>query len=355
MKHPTKEEMAGTINSLDISEFDATPLPTMGRSEGERAANCPFMAHAVAKGLVNDASAPAESGNEVHQAYSNALAEWIGSGGDMEPHDLRANIEFDLANARPDIQPDVLTGGRSSMWAWCSFIRGIHPDNILAYDGGESQGRGGQLAWDMPDLGVRVTSEIDLLLAGDSVQTVREIDYKSGWKVWTASEVKRSFQFQMHAALILRAYPSIEAVLTEVWNTRSNSRTYPVEFARKNLNDYEMRIRRTVEAWKASQGEHPACWPGYEKCSMCPAAIICPEASADIKAVAEDPKAAVLRLVAIDAQRDALAKLLNAHVKRIGSDIVVGDAAYGCDKPKVSRKTWALYPVNSKSDSNPEE
>jgi hypothetical protein len=236
------------------------------------------------------------------------------------------------------------------MFAWTSFIRDIHPDNILAYDGGESQGRGGQLAWDMPDLGVRVTSEIDLLIAGDSIETVEEIDYKSGWKEWTATEVKQSFQFQMHAALILRAYPGILAVNTSVWNTRSNTKTYKVAFPRKHLNDYEVRIRRAVMAWKASQS-NPACWPGYEKCSMCPAAIICPEASADIRAVAEDPKAAVLQLVAIDAKRDALAKLLNAQVKQLGHDIVVGDSAYGQEKPKKSRATWALYPVNSKSDS----
>lgn len=353
MKGLTKDEKSDALKSL-MPDFDDSPLPILDRSTLERAAECPFQAHAIDNRLVNPVAACMDSGNEVHAAYSGAVREWIDSGGDIEPHDLRSSIEYDLANARPDIQPDVLQGGRPAIWSWVKFIEGVHPDNILAYDGGEPQGRGGQLAWDMPDMGVRVTSEIDLLIAGESIETVEEIDYKSGWKEWTATDVKQSFQFQMHAALILRAFPTIAAVNTSVWSTRSNTKTFKVAFLRKNLNDFEMRIRKAVEAWKASKA-NPACWPAYDKCALCPAAVICPEASADIRDVAKDPKAGLLQLVAIDAKRKSLATLLGARAKQLGHDIVAGDAAYGTQKPKSTRKTPAsLYSVNSSSDSDTE-
>lgn len=354
MQRATKEEQSRTIDAMDVG-FDDSPLPILDRSTLERAAECPFQAHAVAKGLVKDLKACMDSGNEVHGAFSAAVHDWIDSDGQVEPHDLLSTIEFHLANSRPDIQPDVLQGGRASMWAWVNFIKDIHPDNILAYDGGEKQQRGGQLAWDMPDLGVRVTSEIDLLIAGDSIETVDEIDYKSGWKEWTATEVKYSFQFQMHAALILRAFPNIAAVNTSIWNTRSNNKTYKVAFARKHLNDFESRIRQAVISWRSSL-EHPPAWPAYDKCAMCPAAMLCPEVTAEIRDVAADPKKALLQLVALDAAHTKLSKLLGARVKELGHDIVSGDAAYGLQKPKASRKpTAALYAVNGKPDSDNSE
>jgi hypothetical protein len=85
--------------------------------------------------------------------------------------------------------------------------------------------RSGQLAADLipadDDRGaVRLTSELDLLMATASEEELDWCDWKSGWKWWTATDVRDAFQFQMHAWLIFHRFPTVSRINCRVFMTR---------------------------------------------------------------------------------------------------------------------------------------
>jgi hypothetical protein len=331
-------------------EVEETTLPLVDRSTVE-SWDCPWKGKAIEEGRALPVGILAEAGNAVHDAFSAAILEHIESNGGIGAHDLRQDVEFSLRNSRPDIQPEAIKGGRPAAWAWTKALDGIHPENILAFDGGEAIGRSGQFAWDCADLGVRYTLELDFLFAGASSEVLHIWDYKSGWKGWDIDGIKDSFQFQSQAALVLQRYnkcrpgedePTVKCVTVQVWNTRANRLTPRVEFPRRNLHDYECRIRNQLLTRKR-HWDNPPTWPYAEKCSVCPAATICPVSTYPIKA----DKVEVLRdLIATRARADALEQILSAHVDATGEDLRCGSVAYGRSKPKTERKSPAtLYDI----------
>lgn len=345
MKSASKEAMAKTLDAfVDTSAID---LPLIDRSTADNWATCPWMAKECEQGRGGHVGLLAEAGEAVHQALSAATQAWIDSNGAHSSHDLRQDLEIELRRARPDLQPEALKACLPSAWAWANFLTGgyqgrmVHPHNILRFDGGEGS-RSGQLAWEIPDLGVCLTSEIDLLLATASIEVVEEIDYKAGHKPWWCDDVADAFQFQVHAALIFQNYPAVNAVRVRVWCTRLNRITHTVVFSRNRLHDYEVRIRSALEA-RRTHYDNPPTWPMPEKCGQCQVAARCPVAGYPIKAEPVD----VLRdLIAVEARADALRQRLAAHVDSTGADVRCGSVAFGRSKPKAERKAPAtLYDV----------
>jgi hypothetical protein len=319
-------------------------LQTVDRSTLERALTCPWQAKAVESGRCRTVGILAEAGEAGHQAFSEALHGWIDSNGAISPSDLRMDVENAVRNARPDLQPEAVRSIQPAIYQWSQLIYSIHPGNILAFDGGEEIDRSGQLAIDFTDLGVRYTSELDLLYQGDCPEVLEEVDYKTGWKHHSAELIRDSFQFQSHAVLALEKYPDSKALRVRVFDTRHKSLSYPVYFERARIHDWKVRIRGAIDAWHLSQADNPPTWPTLEKCSICPAAALCPVADEPLADLARDPAGFVSKLVAVEARADAMKALAAKYVDETGRDIEAGTVRFGRQKPKAERKAAAtLY------------
>ena len=355
MRNVTAEERREALKAF--VDVDGHDLELVDRSSAENCAACPFMAKAIQDKRCATVGILAEAGEEVHKAYGEVIHSWIDSHGAMSPSDLRQDAEFAVRNARPDLQPEAIRAMQNSLWAWSQMIHKIHPGNILGFDGGEDVNRSGQLAIDFPDLGVRYTSELDLLYQGDCPDVGEEVDFKTGWKDWTTEAIRDSFQFQSHAVLALEKYPQWQALRIRVFETRSRKLTYGVYFPRERMFDWKVRIRSALEARRWLATDNPPCWPVLEKCGLCPAASICPVADEPIADLAKDPPAFIAKLIAVEARAEAMRKLAAAHVDAAKQDIQAPDGTwFGRRKPASSRKANAtLYnlkePANG-SDSN---
>jgi hypothetical protein len=322
------------------------------RSTLQHWADCPWQAKAIADGRCRTVGIAAEAGSAVHAAFSAVTIEWIESNGAMSPVDLRQDVEHHLRNSRPDIQPEALAAAMPSLWQWAKLISSIHPGNILGFDGGEELDppRSGQLAYDIVDLGVRITGELDLITSTESIEVLDVYDYKTGWKTHDVGDVASSFQFQFYAVLALETYPKVECVRFRVFDTRSNRIIYAVNFLRSRLHDYMVRIRSAIDSMRTHQ-DNPPTWPTLEKCSICPAAALCPVADEPLADLAADPPGFVKRMVAVGARLDAMQALAAKHVDATGKDIECGTIRFGRGKPKANRKPTAeLYEI-----SNPKE
>jgi hypothetical protein len=329
--------------------LEVEPLTVVDRSTLERHSICPAQAQFVATGRVLTSSHLAEVGSAVHAAFGDVLTEYVQSSGNLGVTDCVDTVIQQLCASRPDVQHDAIRAARPSVWAWAKYVNQIHHQNILRYDGGEGE-HSGQLAWDLEDLGVRVTSEVDLLHTGKASEVVTEIDYKTGHKLHTAADVEQSFQFAMHAWLILENYESVELVCIRVWNTRTNNLTYSCNWKRADLYELQYRMRAAVTNWLAyrdTPAEKCPTWPTVEKCGWCPAAALCPAVPKDVQRFAADPQGLVETIVATQASLDALEKIAAGIVEASGRDIVTASgAAFGIGKPKAQRKpTKSLYSI----------
>src|SRR5262245_55442529 len=168
MRQITTEEKREALKAfIDSPDGD---LETLDRSCLERWASCPWQAHVIESGLVKTVSLAAEAGEAIHQALSTVTRTWVEDGDSYDTawiarDSLRTDLQFELRRSRPDLQPEVLAGMMPSVWAWARFCSEIRPGNVLGFDGGWEIGRSSQLAYDFPDLGARVTSELDLIYA----------------------------------------------------------------------------------------------------------------------------------------------------------------------------------------------
>ncbi len=308
-------------------DVEGPQLVLADRSLLEAFATCPAQARFAQEKLSGPVSEIAVAGNEVHAALGRALSDYIASGGVLSPSEIAEEAWMQLRSARPDVQPDAIAGAKASVWAWSRYVGSLNPVNILRFDGGEG-GRSGQLAIDMPGLGVRVTSEIDLLHAGPSKELLHEVDYKAGHAIWTARDVAESFQFQCHAWLVLENYPldaegnGPKALEVKVWNLRSNKITWSVEFPRSRIHEYKARVASAaMQLWQ--HRNTPAIltptWPSIEKCELCDAAALCPVSGQALVELATDPAAFVRSMIAVEAKAAAMVKLAKAHVKTHGT------------------------------------
>ena len=348
MKKTTPAERREALKSF-IAPLEDT-LFVADRSTLQHWADCPWQAKAIADGRCRTVAIAAEAGSAVHAAFSAVTIEWIESHGALSPVDLRQDVEHHLRNSRPDIQPEALAAAMPSLWQWAKLISSIHPGNILGFDGGEELDppRSGQLAYDIVDLGVRITGELDLICSTESLEVLDVYDYKTGCKTHDVGDVASSFQFQFYAVLALETYPKVECVRFKVFDTRANRLTYAVPFTRARKHDYTVRIRSAIESMRTHQ-DNPPVWPTSEKCGICPAAAICPAADEPLADLAKDPAGFIGKLVAVEARADAMRKLATAYVDANGADIQAGSVAFGRAKPKAQRKATAeLYELSNK-------
>lgn len=338
-----------SINSFLV---ESQTIPVVDRSTLEGFARCPAQAIAIERGLVQGGSAAADAGEEVHQAISLTIREYIDAQGMMGQRDLVDFLRASLFNSRPDVQEEAVQGCVRSVWDICSWIaQHVHYGNVLCWDGGEGE-QSGQLtkAYDH----VHVTSELDMLHAGPgSPGRLYEIDWKSGRKQWSPSDIASSFQFQMHALLVFENYPECVELQVRVWNTRSNAVTQPVVFERRYLDQYESRVLEAAKFWRDYHdleiADAPA-WPDLDKCCMCDAAHLCPEACQLARELSENPAEILRRYITVSAAEEFLRKALTKHVDQHGP-VSWESTAFG--RKESSRKPTAkLYHIGSEDNDD---
>lgn len=321
----------------------------LDRSTLERWANCPAQAKLIELHRPIEETQAMLVGTAIHDALSQTMDDYMGDPMGMSTGMVKEMLEQRMTQIRPDLQSDAVSTARYAAWSWAKYITEIHPANILRYDGGQGD-HSGQLAWDLPWLGIRVTSEVDLLFSGPSPEVIHEIDYKTGYTTYSVDSVADSFQFQLHAALLLDAYPAVQAVDIRVWDIRRNQITYSTLFPRTKLAQYQERVLSACSAWKENQGpgiDAAAIWPESQKCGLCPVSQHCPRASS----VMQTPVGKLRQLIVIEAARDLLRKELTAAVKTSGKDICTPEGdCFGLDKPKGTRPTYSLYGAKDKEE-----
>lgn len=324
-------------------------MPRVDRSTLEEYAKCPLSAR-LSKELP---PTPAmESGNGVHAAVSDAITEWLDDP-TMRRAELADKIKANLRYSRPDIQPDVVRGGERAAWEIAGLFNEISPMHVLRYDGGTGK-RSGQLSTELKTLPVIVTCEIDLLLATASKKQVRLLDWKSGWKQWTATSVSASFQFQFYPALVLANYPDVESVLVSILNSRTNNWTCEIDVTRDSLPAYMARIGSAASEWYQQQAkpiDNVPAWPGRDKCEHCRVASQCHAADRELSS---DPIELVRTLTALQAKSESIEAILAKAVRDTGRDIETPDGLrYGFDKPKRATKPKpALYSVKTNGETD---
>ena len=321
-------------------------LKVIDRSDLECEATCPRQARLRESRGYGSAGDAAAAGEEVHQAIGYAIGTYLDSGGNMTTVEIRDCIVDGLMQSRPDVQPDAISGGIGYAWDAARLISDHSPVSILRHDGGEGN-RSGQLAWDWPSAKLRLTSELDLLLATESRELLRIHDWKSGRGRWHVGMVADSFQFTLQAWLVLMNYPEVQAVEVVIHSTRLRSATRPVEFTRDRIDRLQARISAACQHWYANHSlppEKAPAWPSREKCSLCDCAAFCGAADPDIQAATSDPVAFLQDTIAIEANLAARKRVLASIVDRTGGDIVTPDGdAFGRDKPAAARKPSASF------------
>lgn len=310
-------------------EDESTPLAD--RSTLEAWATCPAMARMKEQGM-GLAGLPAASGNEVHDAISEIITDYLDCGEAMSRADLRQLLTDRIRYARPDVQPDAIQG--MAAWLVAEVIYEAPTGGIIRYDGGEGE-RSGQLAFDVN--GVRVTGEVDLLLATMSPDVLRIVDWKSGWGAYSIERVASEFQCQVYAWLCFMNF-DVQRVDFVVVNTRKRFCTPRVSFERgRDLQNIQARIERSVTAMKTWQGRDDApAWPAPEKCRWCDVALSCkafvPSQPAATM-IRTDPALAVDALVAYERLHDLYIEELTAIRAQTGEPIV-GHSGAVFDYPK---------------------
>ena len=383
----------------DILFGGAPELPPvyLDRTTLERYARCPWQGWTVEVGHVEDVSFPADSGSEAHRVIGEAVAQYAREG--IPP---REYMEEELPKARPDVQPDVLAGVRPSLWAIGQFLTSRHPNDLIAYQGGEGD-HSGQFAREFsagtPEKPATIiTSEVDMLLAGTTTSELLEIDFKTGHTSWSSVDVRDSWQFRLHAWLLFEAFPGLEYLHVDIWMTRLHSHAPTYTFVRKRMSDFDALLASAVQirermhliedAAQAKlkerkkkptfknlvlamldalvEGRGPSdtfemTIQEFDKCGACPAKLRCPHVLMPVKEIAEDPERYANDTNTMEAavafRKDLLRKHHEAHGEIEGKTICFGlNAPKRVSKPRANEfKFYAPEPEPQPKDKDDEK
>ena len=359
---------------------EALPPVMLDRTPLERYQLCPFGGWAVEAGFVQDVSPAADSGTEAHDVLAGGIHDYAMASADPREYWWNA-----MKQARPDVQPDVIEALKRCTWTMFQFLKDRNPRDIMRYQGGQGE-QSGQIAWPLlPATETRgalmVTTEIDLLLAGVSEEELLEVDLKTGHTIWTAADVKASFQFNTHSWLIFNNYPAIKYLHVRIFMTRMNAWSPTVTFTRRMAMDFAGVLLQAVEyrrrmfaladkvrehdllgdvaggsaGWSAMVGAMDAAakaegfnyaWPAEKKCIQCAATQLCPCVLLPAWQLHENPVAfcehtaamAIAVQERLDQQQDYVEKHGNVE------DVSTG-FGWGCKPKKVRKPTKTDFGV----------
>ena len=379
-----------TTIPFDEAELAVAEPVILRQTPLSRYVKCPMQGLAVELGLVDDASAAADAGSENHRIIAEAIAEHIAG------EDFRDYVQQEKVKARPDVQDEVVSALSRSGWAVNAYLRykvrpgmeypqGVRrsPEDVLLYQSGEGR-HNPQLAWDLlPATSVRgpirITSEIDLLVAGASEDELEETDFKR-WQTYGAADILKAFQFRCHAWLIFRNYPDCQRLRMRTWSLPRNETSPWVTFHRDGLEAFEgllltaVQVReRAMEIAEKAQavlnGDHlrlpkpeaalaveideiarkegflpdwPLCWPDGDKCVICAAVRICPRALRPSVDLNIDPARFAADTQTMQIALDQRIADLGRYVDQHG-DIEANGLGCGRGGPRATRKPTVRF------------
>jgi len=179
-----------------------------------------------------------------------------------------------------------------------------------------------------PSPAVIATQRLDLL--GSGQDSLHVVDYKTGFKRRSNSETADSFQAQ-DAVFILFNLPEYKDINTihfwyfeTMWGTKAYARFDRLaEHPRLPGLTTEVAVRgrvmATVDLFLAGNKE---CWPLPDTCAWCDMIQFCPLANMGAKAIADDPKAYVDKMVVMEALLKQMKSAATDWVK--GKGAIVG-------------------------------
>ncbi len=281
--------------NLPPMTLDVLPPVLLDRSTLQAYSECPYKGMALETGLVPSGNLMTVSGQAVHDVAAFVVGECVQHDNLVERQEA---MDFARMTDRTDVQQDVLDACKPFVSGLRWWLKDRNPADILRHDGGEGE-RSGQLAADLLPATkargpIRLTSELDLLVATKADTVLDEIDFKSGRKGFTIEDIATSFQFRLHCWLVMANYPDVQVLRVSVWHTRKGRRTPPVTFTRRDAQDAEGML---LKAWEGREGtsregvEVPT-WPDSGKCSWCPCLLDgCPHPSRLAYELEKDPAA----------------------------------------------------------------
>jgi hypothetical protein len=226
-------------------------------------------------------------GTQIHDLFKRAFKECEG---DMEkvPEWLAEN----LRTVRPDLNPMAIRHARHM----ADMMANFHVVPI----GCEKQ----LSVLVRPDLVLAM--RYDLLAWGQN--SLHIIDWKTGFKRRTSTEVLDSFQAQFGTWMLWqqKEYAEIETVhfwyYETLWGTKAYARfDRDAEHPRlPHLTTNVAITGRVNETVKAFLDNNQECWPLPDKCCWCDMIQFCKLASIEVKQIADDPKLFIDNLVVLD-------------------------------------------------------
>jgi hypothetical protein len=348
----------GPVDAAMGDFYDSRPaLTVVDRSDLENYAECPFKGHCHRSGIVKPNSLVLLAGNVIHDALSAATLHYIGEYEELvnmgaQYHVVQSIMDFvmeQLLNSRPDLQAEAIDGMRASLKPWAWFLSEIHEANILGCDGGHAINRSSQYAKDYQDLGVRATSELDLIVVpeSDTPEVLDIYDYKTGYSPHSHVTVAKAFQFRSHAVFAFDAFPEVQEINYRVWGTRFNKATHRAVFHRRDYHIFEAQLYQAVKTFADQiKKKKPDCWPVAEKCSECDCILHCPEANKEDVDIEKDPGGYIDQMGIEELKAKAKKKVATAMVNRLGGDIISPQGrGYGRNKPKEREGNPTLYEI----------
>jgi hypothetical protein len=345
-----------TLNDM-LDGGDREPPVVIDRSTLERWANCPQQAAMIEEKGEQIVGDIANAGSEIHRVMGEVMRLRQDKG--MPEDTLRDYMHVEALKCRPDVQPTVAPALKGYAYDFCRFLcrtpagEGRHPDDILRYDGGKMD-RSGQCATQFTpasdvDGGVILTCEVDLLLSGASKRDAELHDWKGGWKHWTATDVRNSFQFgTFYPFVVMALYPDLEQLHVVVHSVRHKAMTLPVTMERRHMDGWGDRLHQACNSYLGvREGADPEAWPSIEKCRICPVSGDCRWVGAD----ADDIPDLVKKYMVSKKNVDGMKKKLDAHVRVHGDIILEEGVAYGTNKPKPApRFSAGIYKPGANND-----
>lgn len=319
---------------MEIIEDD---IHVADRSDLETARDCPQKL-AYERGQIRIPSHAAEAGSQGHLAISAAIEAYVREG--LSKRDLAEYLEREVLSTRPDLMGDTWESVRPSVWLIADLLSQRHPGDVMRYDGGQGS-YSGQLAKDIVIGGetVRVTTELDLLLATESPEVLEDLDWKTGHTPYDIDDIYRSFQFRLHASLVFDNYPECKEVRVRVMRTQYRELSRPVKFTRDDLQVIEAEIYSAAARWlSVKKGQRAERFPTEEKCRRCRYAHECWKSR-----VESTPAELVDLLTIIEAVQDQVQNELKAICGKSGEVEGTCGQKFGTKKPKSERATYALY------------
>lgn len=307
------------------------------RSDLEAFAVCPHRGQLLRKypQLCESHDELCETGEIVH-----AIAEEAIKACDMNLQEAADFITEELPKARPDLQPEVLRGGR----AIAMELRRFAANRVLACEDQISrtiiEGTYGK-----PE--VIVTTAPDLVLASSKEGVIHHLDWKTGYLKRSNQDARDCFQSCVQCWTEFGKYPDVHTIHQWYIQTRWGTRAYAC-ITRDDEPVLETRIAEAVRLWREGCDD---AWPSESKCAICDviskckyAEEICRQLDGDIAGFVDNT--VVLRDVVN--RREQIMKKACKNGRRL-----YGSNMYFDDTPKKAQRRFSFKEAKeAKGDDN---